>query len=121
MCGVCGARPRVGTTVSCTVCKERNKKVSGSASGIARRKRYRAKLCKEVFDHYGHKCACCEETEPAFLTIDHIDGGGKAEARAERIELYRRLRQRGFPEGFQTLCWNCNSAKHILGICPHQK
>ena len=26
-----------------------------------------------------------------------------------------------FPMGFQILCWNCNVAKGILGVCPHQE
>jgi hypothetical protein len=42
---------------------------------ISKRK-YEAK-CKElVFNHYGKVCACCGESNPIFLSIDHIGGGG---------------------------------------------
>jgi len=31
------------------------------------------------------------------------------------------LKKNNWPEGFQVLCYNCNSAKRVDGICPHQK
>jgi hypothetical protein len=84
---------------------------------------------KAVFDHYGRECACCNESHPVFLTIDHVGGGG-AEHRRElnynnpRVggshTTYRWLVDQGFPDGFQTLCFNCNYAKHRLGECPHR-
>ena len=30
-----------------------------------------------VLEHYGRRCACCGECNPIFLTIDHINGGGR--------------------------------------------
>ena len=74
-----------------------------------------------VLDHYGRECACCGETENVFLTLDHIDGGGAEHRRAIGAgNLYRWLVRFNFPEGFQILCFNCNSAKHLLGECPHR-
>lgn len=71
----------------------------------------------------GPVCACCGETELRFLTLDHINGGGNIERRTSipSSALYRRLRDRGYPPGFQVLCFNCNSGRHFNGgVCPHK-
>lgn len=76
-----------------------------------------------VFEYYGMECACCgEDADLAFLTIDHIDGNGREHKRQERIgDMYAWLIRKGFPGGFQTLCYNCNLGKYRNGnICPHQ-
>jgi len=85
----------------------------------------RDKLKQQVISHYGGHCACCGESEIAFLTIDHINNDG----RDDRMQLtgfnkggsgfYRSVRQRGYPTGYQVLCWNCNLAKALYGSCPH--
>lgn len=81
------------------------------------------KIKLEVIAAYGGECACCGETAPEFLTIDHIDGGGKAHRRelaGYGRAIYRWLKAQGFPQdGFQLLCWNCNCAKGFYGTCPH--
>lgn len=91
---------------------------------MARRQRYRFRTNAEwraaVFEHYGKACACCGESEDAFLTIDHINGGG-SQQRKKIGTMYRWLVRNDFPPEFQTLCWNCNAAKHIRGCCPHQR
>ena len=80
-----------------------------------RNARYRA-LC---FDHYGHKCACCGETEPMFLTFDHINGGGGRHNRKVGY-IPRWLVTHGFPDDFQVLCMNCNLGRSLNGgVCPH--
>ena len=79
------------------------------------------KLREEVFGVYGKVCGCCGESDIKFLTIDHIAGGGRRHTGAIKTTLYAWLRREGFPKGFQTLCWNCNAAKHIYGRCPHQE
>ena len=69
-------------------------------------------------------CACCKEKfSHEFLAIDHINGrkihghkkgwGGTA--------MYHWLEKNNYPDGFQVLCHNCNIAKGVFGICPHQK
>ncbi|ALY08960.1 HNH endonuclease [Arthrobacter phage Glenn] len=81
------------------------------------------RLREKVIQHYGGKCACCGEDRYVFLNIDHINGGGNAEHKAQGPDLARRLHRSGYPEGFQILCWNCNNAKHLLGsldLCPHK-
>lgn len=68
----------------------------------------------KVFEHYGTSCLFCGESEPLFLTIDHINGGGNKEKKELGIygdDFYEWLLQRNFPEGYQTLCMNCNQGK----------
>lgn len=87
-----------------------------SASKVHRDRRAR------VLAAYGGKCQCCGETEPAFLVIDHVEGGGNAHRRAENFGgspgYYRWLEKNSYPTGFQALCQNCNFAKSHGG-CPH--
>lgn len=72
---------------------------------------------------YGGKCACCGETEAVFLCIDHPNGGGNIERRAQGhrggTAFYRWLKANNYPEGYRVLCWNCNAAFAIFGWCPH--
>src|SRR5688572_22754686 len=43
---------------------------------IATDKHYK-KLKDQVYAAYGgYKCSCCGETEPSFLTLDHINNDG---------------------------------------------
>lgn len=89
--------------------------------------RLNAILRERVFMAYGgYKCACCGESEPTFLTIDHLHNDG-AEMRRNGTHsrggsaFYQWLRKSGFPAGFQVLCMNCNIGKHRNGgVCPHQ-
>lgn len=84
-------------------------------------------VCRtQVFEAYGgYKCACCGETEPLFLSIDHIDNNGAEERKlglysGSGYGFYRWLRKSGFPPGYQVLCMNCNTGKHRNGgVCPH--
>lgn len=78
----------------------------------------------DVFTHYGNgntACVCCGEEEIKFLTIDHIDGLGDKRRTKCGLAMYKYLFHNGFPEGFQTLCFNCNIAKHLYKECPHKK
>jgi hypothetical protein len=82
-------------------------------------KRHREKR-DAVLNHYGTTCACCPESERAFLTIDHVNGGGNKHRKEIGRNFTEWLFKNNFPEGYQTLCFNCNVAKHLLGTCPHQ-
>jgi hypothetical protein len=86
------------------------------------KKRSRAKARQEAYTAYGGPiCACCGETELMFLTIDHIDGGGCKEDRKVRRHLPVSLKSKGFPQGYQVLCFNCNCGRaRNEGVCPHQ-
>ncbi len=75
----------------------------------------------QVIQGYGNQCACCGENNSAFLTIDHINGGGSAHRRTTG-HFYRWLIKNNFPkDNLQLLCMNCNWAKRFLGQCPHQQ
>ena len=87
----------------------------------------RDKLRMIVFAAYGgYRCSCCGETEPTFLSIDHVHNDGYARGKAGEPRsgepLYRMLINRNFPSDFQILCMNCNHGKSRNGgVCPHQK
>lgn len=97
----------------------REKERSGNAE---RRKQVR----HEVYMAYGgYCCACCGESEPAFLSIDHVNNDGAEHKRRENLvtgeQMYRWLKRHGFPPGFQILCMNCQWGKrNNNGVCPHQ-
>jgi predicted restriction endonuclease len=87
--------------------------------------RHYQKLKHLVFEHYGTKCACCGESNPLFLSIDHINGSGRKQMKelnfGRGIKFYRWLIKNNFPSGYRTLCLNCNSAMGHYGYCPHNK
>ena len=84
----------------------------------------RLKCRLRVIGHYGGQCVCCHEKRTEFLCIDHKNGDGARHRRDlhrdGKVWIYNWLEKKGYPKDFQILCWNCNSAKHIYGICPHQ-
>jgi hypothetical protein len=77
----------------------------------------------EVIAALGGRCACCGETNPGFLTIDHIHGGGREER--ERFGsgttlLNKMIREGLSPEKYRVLCFNCNCGRaRNGGECPH--
>jgi hypothetical protein len=82
----------------------------------------RTRLRDEMIDAYGGRCACakCPETNSAFLTLDHIGGGGREHRSKVGSHAYADLRRRGWPtEGFRLLCWNCNAMVRFGNPCPH--
>ena len=68
-------------------------------------------------------CACCgEDFHEIFLTIDHIEPISKTKIEKRGNQgIYRKLERRGYPEGYQVLCINCNQAKGTAEKCPHQR
>ena len=87
-------------------------------------KRYQARLREEMFEAYGHVCACCGEDEKTFLTLDHINGDGAEDQRKRKAApgygLFLSLKKDGWPSGYQVLCYNCNCAKRTGDECPHR-
>jgi hypothetical protein len=82
------------------------------------------KKCLIAYSGNPPKCACCGESTEEFLTIDHINGGG----RKHRRQLGRSptsfplwLIRNSFPPGFRILCYNCNCVRAHAGYCPHEK
>lgn len=76
-----------------------------------------------VITHYSHgtmQCACCEERNVLFLTVDHVNNDGAAHRRQLGYQnIFSWLIKNGCPAGFQILCANCNLAKGWYGCCPH--
>lgn len=85
---------------------------------------HKEKLKKAAIYHYSHGtmcCTCCGESHIEFLTIDHINGGGRKHRIEEKINsIYQYLKNKNYPEGYQILCFNCNCSKGFFGYCPHQ-
>ena len=75
----------------------------------------------------GYQCACCGETEPMFLSIDHVNDDGAEHRKllggnSAGVKLYQWLKAKGYPEGFQVLCLNCNFGRYRNGgVCPHKQ
>jgi len=89
---------------------------------VEKNRKRNLKLKTEVISHYGERCACCGESNLAFLSIDHLNGGGVKHRKAIKILFYRWLKQNNYPDGYQILCFNCNMGRQInKGICPHKQ
>lgn len=90
-------------------------------------KQRRVKARYDCISYYSKgmlRCNCCKEDIYEFLTIDHINGGGKAQWKAigGTYGFYLWIIKNKFPEEFQVLCWNCNCARaKNNGICPHKQ
>lgn len=87
-------------------------------------KTYRQNAKRTVFEHYGNRCACCGETETLFLQIDHINNDGAKHRKeiggAGGGYMYYWIIKNNFPTNLQLLCCNCNFAKGMFGVCPHE-
>jgi hypothetical protein len=67
-----------------------------------------------VFDHYGHRCTWCGETNPLFLQLDHIhcDGFQHRRNAPNGSWIYGWIIKNNYPKGIlQVLCANCHLAK----------
>ncbi len=113
ICTKCHTQLADGSEIFCIKHRDKNRKKDNK-----RRKTDRV-VC---LDHYGWECACCGEGFAPLLQIDHIDGCGSIHRREviKNKPTYAWLRANNFPEGFQTLCASCNSAKKNTKRCPHQ-
>jgi hypothetical protein len=81
------------------------------------KQRGRIALLKQIIlNHYGRVCAICGFDHVDALTIDHIDQKGGQHRREIKASgrggggmvMYKWLIKNEFPEGFRTLCFNCN-------------
>lgn len=119
-CGLLFSPPRRLGLIS-KFCSEQCRDAEAAELRIAARRRVRM----EVLQAYGGAspaCVCCGESQPVFLALDHVDGGGHK----QRTEMggggfYSWLRRQGYPPGFRILCHNCNFGRQLNGgVCPHQ-
>lgn len=94
-------------------------------------KKEKEEMLLQIRNAYGNKCSCCGESNPIFLTIDHVNNDGyKIRPRnlkgysqsAFSGHYYKQIIKANFPDTLQLLCWNCNCGKNRNGgICPHKK
>jgi len=84
--------------------------------------------CREsrlaVLNLYGRVCVCCGETTEQFLALDHVNSDGQEERKlyGSGSRFYRWLLKQPYdPSRYQILCHNCNMAKSLYGLCPHQE
>lgn len=102
----------------CVRCAQKEATYAKKQATKRRRAERRVEVREEVLNAYGMMCLCCSETEPRFLTIDHIDRYDGSSPRGGH-HLYLWLVRNHFPAGFRVLCQNCNSALGLFGACPH--
>lgn len=82
-----------------------------------RNKRDRRVLKAEALARYGEACVRCGFSHIGALQIDHINDNGAEERKAlggqhfSGTNFYRWLKKQGWPDGYQTLCANCNNIK----------
>ena len=80
----------------------------------ARRQRFK----NEALARYGKACGCGFSDSRA-LQIDHIAENGAAERKNlggqnfSGWRFYEWLKKRGWPDGYQTMCANCNLIKYF--------
>lgn len=77
--------------------------------------------CLTYYSNVGFpSCNCCGINQINILTIDHINRINKTDDYRHRgVRLYTWLINNNYPDGFETLCHNCNSGKHYRQKCPH--
>lgn len=122
-CVQCGGDNNRWPATLCQPCRELQ---------ATRSKNWLVGLKKATFEKYGGCfCACCHEDIFEFLTLDHIDGSGGKHRKELRGgdgysgggggRLYSWLKKNSYPQGYRVLCWNCNAAIGMFGVCPHEK
>ncbi|MFM6944068.1 MAG: hypothetical protein ACKOXV_02165 [Bacteroidota bacterium] len=80
---------------------------------------YRRSLKQQVLDYYGNSCKKCGYKDVRALQIDHINNNGAEERKSLGSQnvsgwrFYQYLIAKGLPDGYQTLCANCNMIKQL--------
>jgi len=79
---------------------------------------WRQKVKAEVLGYYSlngfPQCVQCGITDIDVLCIDHANNDGKQHRAICGLRIYQWLRRNNYPEGYQTLCFNCNRKKEVL-------
>lgn len=89
------------------------------ASGYYRGWMLRRKIA--TLTHYSNgdkpECVMCGFSDVKALSIDHINGGGTRERlnnpNLKGRSVYHYLNKMEFPDGYQTLCMNCQFIKRV--------
>ena len=102
-------------------------KYNHSENGKKKHRLYRLALKIIALTHYGKggKLKCCwrgcQVEDVRMLTLDHLADDGAEKRRegkhpATGTWFYLWVKKQGFPEGFQTLCWNHQWLKRLLKL-----
>lgn len=75
-----------------------------------------------VLDKYGRSCVTCGFSDIRALQIDHMNNDGAKERKSlggqnfSGWRFYEYLIKNGLPDGYQTLCANCNMIKQLNNV-----
>jgi len=122
-CPGCGRVPPDTEKKYCAACaQEKRASTSPEQQSASYRSRHIRRKDAAYAAYGGYACACCGESEPCFLSLDHVDGGGHRHRKSvPGSDIYKWLEQHGYPPGFQVLCMNCNHGRaRNGGECPHE-
>jgi hypothetical protein len=115
-CAECG-QPRADSS-SIRYCRRCTERYAGRSTSYSRDLRMQV---LRAYSNESPRCACCDEPNLLFLTLDHIENGGRVHRRNQGTQgVFRELKRGGFPVGFRVLCFNCNLARGFYGHCPHE-
>jgi len=80
------------------------------------------RLCIEHYSNGTNKCCCCGESNPEFLSLNHINGGGRKDRQTFKgaRTFCGYLVKNNFPKGINIMCFNCNLSYGFFGYCPHK-
>lgn len=122
LCQQCGKNPTDGH--SCDSCKlETRERLSVLRNRPEWQQRYRQQRMAQklqVFSRYGGKCVCCGLSDPTYLSIDHVNGGGNIERKTTGWwKFMRKLVEEPVSSEYQLLCANCHHAKSYNGGCKN--
>lgn len=125
-CIYCGKQQYIENKRGCAQClgKKSKRSCDDAQKDPLKAAQYRLRVKSDVISKYGGKCACCQESELLFLTIDHINNDGSRDRKDNDISnsasFYLTLRKSDIRIDLQVLCFNCNLGKQINGgVCPH--
>lgn len=126
-CVTCGSPDRY-VSGGCISCRKKKNASWRAAHGRSYQRIWERKkrdgLKERMFLALGKQCACCEETEEEFLTLDHVLRDGRADRGATGgtyMRMLVRADKAGWPKAkYRVLCMNCNWATRLGGACPHE-
>lgn len=122
-----GLRLASGACVQCNRDKRKKWAAANRDKARAAIEESNRRLKKETFEAYGGAiCSKCGHTGKNSLCLDHEGGGGGQKRKNGEhpwggADLYRWLRQRGFPPGFRVLCFNCNAEDSVERLRANRK
>jgi len=96
--------------------KEKLQRIEGirTYNRLAERRKRMKELRLRVITHYGNgECVCvqCGFSDIRALSIDHVNNDGAEKRKIIKDNIYTWLERNNYPEGYQTLCMNCQWIK----------